>query len=314
MRRTIAIAILLLCAGCATHRPDPGNAVSITDGKPVFKPVVAVIDFENRAGFQGQWKLGEGMAELLTSSLLDSDHVIVLERKNINDVVGEISRQGQALFRQEGRVERGRLMNAQFLIRGVVTDFTVINDSSGWFSLKNFSLFGRGSTARVALNIYVVDVASGKIFASAKTAGTASAGGAGAKIDYQNVSFGGDSFFRTPLGKATEEAIGEAVRNILQSLPGQPWQPVVAESSGRDVIINGGTNVMLHVGKTFIVRDATHEVTDPVTGNVIESTPGHVIGRVQITQVLATSSHAALLEGVARRGDRLEELANEPKP
>ena len=30
--------------------------------------------------------------------------------------------QGQDLFRREGRVERGRLKNAKFLIRGVVTD------------------------------------------------------------------------------------------------------------------------------------------------------------------------------------------------
>lgn len=304
MRLAAYMAILLL-AGCAAPR-DPSNPVRIEDGRPLLKPVVAVSDFENRAGFQGQWKLGEGMAELLVAALLESDKVIVLERKNINDVVGEISRQGQSLFREEGRVQRGRLMNAQYLIRGVVTDFTVTQDTSGWFSIPHFLLFGRGSKARVALNAYIVDVASGRVLASVKTHGTASSGGAGAKIDYKDVAFGGDSFFRTPLGKATESALGEAVQNILQGLPGQPWTPMVAESEGKYVVVNGGRNVLMRPGQEFIVRDVPRDVTDPLTGHAIERIAGRVLGRIRVSDVLETSSHALLLEGVARRGDLLE--------
>ena len=64
--------------------------------------------------------------------------------------MGEIARQGQDLFRPEGRVERGRLMNAQYLIRGAVTDFTVVGDMSGWFGVENKgSLRGRSQRARV---------------------------------------------------------------------------------------------------------------------------------------------------------------------
>jgi curli biogenesis system outer membrane secretion channel CsgG len=309
MRIPLHAGIFLLAAGCATHRPDPQTSVTKdSDGRLVIKPVVAVIDFDNRANFEGQWKLGEGMAELLAASLLDSDKVIVLERKNINQVVGEISRQGEELFRKEGRVERGRLMNAQLLIRGVITDFTVIGDSSGWLSFPHFLFFGNGSKARVAMNIYVVDVASGKILASVKSDGTASAGGAGGKIDYKNVTFGGDSFFRTPLGKATESAIEHAVKQILKGVPQQPWSPVVAEVEARDVIINGGRNVNLQEGMSFIVRETARDVTDPVTGNIIEQKSGRVLGRIQITHVLETSAHATLVEGSAQRGDKLETM------
>lgn len=304
-----AIALVLLLAGCATRRPDPQTTITEdAEGRLVFKPVAAVTDFDNRAGFEGQWKLGEGMAELLTTALLDSDQVIVLERKKIDAVIGEISRQGQALFREEGRVERGRLMNAQYLIRGVITDFTVTRRSSGWFSMPDLFLFGGGSKARVAMNVYVIDVASGKVVVSVKSAGTASAGGAGAKVNYKDVSFGGESFFRTPLGKATEAAIGEAVELILAGVPRQAWQPVVAEVEGRSVIINGGRNVRLQAGASFLVREAPREVTDPVTGDVIERKAGRVAGRARITEVLETSSHAELLDGEAHRGDRLDEM------
>lgn len=311
MRRRAAIASLLflLLAGCATRRPDPQAIITKDeDGRLVLKPVVAVIDFDNRAGFEGRWKLGEGMAELLAAALLDSDKAVVLERKQINQVVSEITRQGDALFRPEGRVERGRLMNAQYLIRGVITDFTVTQKSSGWFSLPNLLLFGGGSKARVAMNIYVIDVLSGKVLVSVKSSGTASAGGAGAKVNYKDVAFGGESFFRTPLGQATEKAIDESVREILRGMPRQPWQPVVAEAGGRDVVINGGHNVHLQPGLRFVVRDAPRDITDPVTGNVIERRAGRVMGRIQVTEVLDTSAHAVLLDGEARRGDRLEEM------
>lgn len=309
MHYRAAIASLLLLAGCATHRPDPQTIITKdSEGRLILKPVVAVINFDNRAGFEGQWKLGEGMAELLAAALLDSDKAVVLERKQINEVVGEIARQGNALFREEGRVERGRLMNAQYLIRGVITDFTVTRKSSGWFSMPNFLLFGGGSKARVAMNIYVIDVTSGKVLVSVKSSGTASAGGAGAKVNYKDVAFGGESFFRTPLGRATEEAIDDSVKQILGGMPRQPWQPVVAETDGRDVIVNGGRNVRLQEGLRFLVREAGRDITDPVTGNIIERRAGRVTGRIQITEVLETSAHAVLLDGEAHRGDRLEEM------
>lgn len=310
LRPAILLAALL-AAGCATRHSDPSVTVD-DDGRLIFKPVVAVIEFENRAGFQGQWKLGEGMAELLTASLLDADKLVVLERRKINDVVSELDRQGQALFREEGRVQRGRLMNAQYLVRGVVTDFTVTQESSGWIRYASFGLFGGGSKARVALNIYVVDVASGKVLVSVKTAGTASAGGAGARVDYKDVSFGGDSFFRTPLGRATEKAIDEAVKAVLHTLPGRPWEPLVADVQGRQIIFNGGANVRLQPGALFLVREAAREVTDPATGNVIERIAGRVLGRVQVSDVLETSAHGVLVEGEARRGDRLEPVELKP--
>ncbi len=275
---------------------------------PGIKPTIAVTDFENKASFNGQWNLGQGMAELLTAELVDSERVVVLERQHLDDVVGEIVRQGRDLFRQEGRVERGRLKNAQYLVRGVVTDFTVTGDSSGWFSNSSFGIRGRGQRARVAIAVQVSDVASGEVISSAKTDASVSSGGFGGTANYKGVSFGGDAFFRTPLGRATEKAIARAVSQILHDLPVAQWQGRVAEVSGNTAIINGGRNARLKVGEKFAVREAPREVTDPVTGNTIETVPGRVIGQIQIREVNDESSHAVLLQGVARRGDCLEAL------
>lgn len=271
-----------------------------------MKPVVAVTDFENLANAQGQWNLGKGMADVLVTQMLETERVVVLERKDLKDVLDEIILQGGDLFRKEGKVDRGRLKNAKYLVRGSVTDFTETSEGSGWFGISWLRIFGRGSQARVAINIKVSDVESGEVVASVKAAKTVSAGGAGVEGRYKDVVFGGDAFFRTPLGKATEGAIHSAVRQILRDLPVNYWQPRIAESTGDSVVINGGKNVRVRIGDKFNVREAPRDITDPVTGNVIETVPGKVIGRVQVTKVNPASAYAVIDDGVAKRGDFLE--------
>jgi curli biogenesis system outer membrane secretion channel CsgG len=295
-------------SGCSSYSSARGGGSSSYGRKGEMMPVVAVMDFENKASFSGQWNLGQGMADVMVTKLIDSKRVEVLERQHLNDVVGEIVRQGQDLFRKEGRVERGRLKNAQYVIRGAVTDFTVTGDSSGWFGLSNIKGFGRGSKARVAIHVRLSDVESGQVLTSVKTEGEATAGGFGGAINYKEVSFGGDAYFRTPLGKATESAMGKAVRKLVRAIPAEFWQARVAEVNGSDVIINGGRNAGVREGDVYYVREPARDVTDPVTGNVIERATGKVTGKVVVKEVLDASAHAAIDSGSARRGDSLEAL------
>ncbi len=301
--------LFLTCgvAGCANPLYERGAsrpAPAVSD--PVIRPVVAVTDFENRANFSGQWNLGGGMAEVMIERLMNADEVTVLERKHIDGVVGEIVRQGRDLFRREGRVERGRLMNARYLIRGVVTDFTVTGDASGWFGTAGARARGRGSRARVGLYVTVSDVETGEILSAVRTEGSATQGGFGAGVNYKQVAFGGDAYFRTPLGRATQQAMGRAVKQVLADIPRERWEPRVAEGGADMVIVNGGENVGLRVGQRFLVREEGRRITDPITGDVIERIPGRVIGTLEIRAVQPVSAHAVLLEGEARRGDFLQ--------
>lgn len=303
----ISLALLLGCAHPyyqRSNRPHP-----MTDGAPpVVKPVVAVTDFENRANFSGQWNLGGGMAEIMIERLMHSDEVIILERQHIDGVLAEIQRQALDLFRREGRAERGRLKNARYLIRGVVTDFTVTGDASGWFSSMGAKGRFRSARSRVGLYVTVSDVETGQIISAVRTEGTASSGGFSAHVDYKKVTFGGDAYFRTPLGRATRTAMERAVAQILGDIPRDRWRPRVAESGINRVIINGGENVGVKVGQRFKVRREGRIVTDPITGDVLERVPGAVVGTLEIKQVGPVSAHADLVDGEASRGDFLEGL------
>lgn len=303
-----ALALALVGSSCRTT-PHPRIAArrdAARHSSRVVKPVVAVTDFENRSGFSGQWNLGTGMADVLVNRLLDSEKVVVLEREHLDDVVGEIVRQGRELFRAEGKVEKGRLKNARFLVRGSVTDFGETAGISGWLGFPWFGIFGAGTKARVSITLNVSDVESGEIVLSVKAAKSVSASRVGGEARYKDVRFGGEAFFRTPLGRATDSAITLAVRKILRDLPVQDWQARVAEGGPDEIVINGGRNVRMREGDEFLVRERGRDITDPETGNVIETVPGRTIGRIRVTEVRRASAHAILLEGVAERGDFLE--------
>lgn len=294
------------CGGCATPTLKP-YARETPDYRPlrVLRPAVAVTEFENRAGFSGQWHLGDGMADVLSSKLLDSGRVVVLDRRNVRDVLGEMDLQTMDVFRPEGRVERGRLIGARYLLRGVITDFTVTGDTSGWFGTSTVgSRFGV-QRSRVAITIKISDVQTGEILASVPAEDTASAGWFGVAARYSQMVFGGDAFYQTPLGRATERATDRAVRRILETLPVEYWEPRVAEAGDRTVLLNGGENADLKVGMEFLVRDVPRDITDPLRGDVIDQIPGAIQGRIRIEQVRPASSQAILLEGRARRGDCL---------
>ena len=237
------------------------------------------------------------MADLLITELLNSGRVIVLERQHLDDTLSELLRQGKSLFRPEGRAATGRLKNARYVIRGVITDFTVAGDASGWFRTETAGGRLGGRVAKVSLNLRITDVETGEVIASVRADGSARASFFSAAVDYRRLAFGGDAFFQTPLGRATEAAIRDAVARILDRLPTEYWMPRVADVVDHRVVINGGQNVGLSGGLEFVAREPPRLVTDPLTGDALDMFPGRVIGRLRIDEVRPTTSLATPIEG-----------------
>ena len=296
-----AVAVMLAGqSGCQTGRvpPLPPNAVP---------PRVAVASFENRSSFEGQWSLGAGMADLLVSELVDSRNFVVLERGSLDKVVDEISRQSNRLFRPENRVDEGRLDNAHYLIRGVITDFSQSSGGSFWLGLRHLFIGSGGYTARVGLTLTIVDIESGRIVDSVQCAGKAKAGDAFAKGSYKGIQFGGRSFFETPLGIATAGAIRQGLHGIVKKMPRITWMPMIAEVDGPRIVLNGGRERGLETGAVYQVRGKGTPVTDPLTGDVLDIMPGPVVGTVRIMEMRDQVSVAELVSGHGfARGQTLE--------
>ncbi len=261
-------------------------------------PVVAVTSFENRAGSEGQWKLGDGMADLLVSELVRSRNFVVVERQHFERITSELQRQQSSFFRHEGKTPVGNMKNAQYLIRGVVNDFS--QTGGGGFSLsflRYLALLGRGYTARVSLTLTLVDVETGQIISAVQSTYLVRTREAYAKARYDGISFGGDIFFQTPLGQATSRAIYGGVKQISRVMPANPWRPMVSCLRNNAILINGGKDRGFRVDAKYVARGPAEPVTDPATGDVLTYVPGKKIGTVQIVQVDEKVSFAKPLEG-----------------
>lgn len=268
-------------------------------------PCVAVLDFENKAPTVSNWNLSRGMRDLLEDELVQSGRYTVLTRRQIDAVIGEQERQRDPHFRAQGRVPQGQLKNAQYLLRGSVTDFSHRSGGSlwAWFSRVFFS--GSGETAIVAVTLQVIEVETGEVRDSIHLEGTASAGSASFAAGYKNVSFGGDSFYRTPLGRATKEVMGRAVAHLAETVARTPWQPRVAKVEGQRVYLSGGQDRALRAGSRWEAWEPGEPILDPATGDLLGYQRETMTATLRLEEIQERLSVATLEQGAVSVGERL---------
>lgn len=302
----VVFAIAMVLSGCATQ---PTVSLPEPPAEDQIRPIVAVSTFENRANFAGQWALGEGMAEVLVSDLVSSGHFVVVERRRLEQLLGELDAQASDYFRESQKADRGRLKNVQYFIRGVITDFSQVASSNLHVSGED-AAGGYGShTARVALTLTVVEVETGQIVSSISTDGLAKAQTAYGEGQYKGVRFGGDVFFQTPLGVATRNAIRKGLRQLVKEIEKRHWAPHIAKVGDQRLIVSGGSEHDQRPGMVFAVRKPAQPVTDPATGDVIGRVEGQRVGRIRLTEVRQQMAIAERVSGGPfQRGQRLEPL------
>lgn len=295
------VCVLLLtglsaCAPYSSVRPDQYK---------YERPRVAILDFENKASLSNQWKLSEGMRDMLVDALVKTDSYTVLTRNDLGAVLTELDIQSSPQFRKQGKLQQGKLKNVQYLIKGAVTDFAHVRGGNFRVAASNLGIGVSSDVAVVSLTLYVIDVESGEIIASKTMEGTASAGSMDFITTYKDVAIGGKSFFRTPLGKATQEVMEQCLAHIAQVIACQQWYPSVVKVNGSGLIISGGRDRHLSPGSQWSAYEKGELLIDPKTGDVLGQEPGSYSGRIRVTEVHDKYSTAEILEGEFREGQHL---------
>ena len=270
------------------------------------KPRVAILDFENKASLSNQWKLSEGMRDMLVDALVKTGRYTVLTRIDLGAVFTELDIQRQPHFREQGKLQQGKLKNVQYLIKGAVTDFAHV--SGGAFKLLGSNFLGLGISSEVAvvsLTLYVIDVESSEIIASKTMEGRARAGSMDFTTTYKDVAIGGKSFFRTPLGEATQEVMDQCLKHIAKVIATQQWYPSVVKVNGSGIIISGGKDRHVTIGSHWSAYEKGESLIDPKTGDVLGHEKGKYTGRIRVTEVHDKYSTAEILEGVFNEGQNL---------
>jgi len=119
------------------------------------------------------------------------------------------------------------------------------------------------------MDIRLIDTTTGKVLQSQRAESNIDQRGVSADINVQMVSFGGDEFNKTVLGRATREAIDKAVVMIIRAMDSVPWTGRVVEVTGDQVYINAGSATGVKPGDAFVVTAVVKELTDPESGEVL---------------------------------------------
>ena len=295
-RKTVLLTGIVLILSCVlTLYAEAGQ-----------KKIVAVSRFENRTAFSGQHNLGDGMADQLTDALMQSGQFVVLERQTLGDVFEEQDLAQTGRMAKSKSARTGKATSAQILVKGTVTEFEEQSGGSGTGVKLPFglSLGGKKGEAHVGVIVRLIDTTTGQVLDSQRVEGKAKSGGFKLGVDIGGVGFGTDSFKKTPLGKAMQIAIDNAVAFIAAKLKDVPFQGSVIKASGSDVYISASERTGASVGDMFTVYSVGEELVDPDTGELLGSEE-EKIGTVKIYKVSEKYSKAKVADGGAgiKKGD-----------
>ena len=269
-----------------------------------LKKTVAVFGFENDSGY-GSWvQMGQDFSDQLTDSLLQSGNFIVLSRTDLDVVMAEQDLAASDRFAKSATAQIGKLIPAQILVKGKITDFEEQTSGGGQgFSIKGISLGTQKSTASIGVIVQLIDSTTGQVLASKRVDGEARGGGM--SLGYSGAwSLSSSCFQKTPVGQAAQMAIDRAVVFISEQLADVPWSGKVVTVKDGVVFINAGTNAGVISGSTFAVYREEEALIDPDTGMNLGS-DRKKIGIITVSDVQEKFSRASFDGDVSKinRGD-----------
>lgn len=306
-----------LCAACIFFLFC--NFLPLTYGSPPEarsspRMIVAVDTLQTRGRIRrfNRPEVENGLTGLLIEALIDSGRFLVVERTALSEIMTEQRIQrGLPIFPQHA-AECGKMLGAQAMVLGTVTEFepSSIGEEYKLGALRDPFNLGmdlklrlKYTKATVEVQVRIIDTTTGHILDTHTARGRS--GTSGVTIDaYQpDMNFGSDLFFRRPIGNATRRAVSRIVRHIVNATGQIPWQARVMEIIGGKVYVNVGSLHNIRRGDTFSVLRETQELTDPVTGTVVDRIKKFVAS-IRIDAVERRYAVAEIIEGeVPIRGD-----------
>lgn len=180
-------------------------------------------------------QIGNGMAEMLSDALLQSNRYIVLDRQAIGDVIREQDLGGAGRVQKDTAAPIGEIEGAELLIKGSITEFEPGSaGASGGLGLGCFSwwqcaitaggaVLGSVQQSRVAMILQVVDAKTSRILFSTTVEGKANDFNVGGLLGAFGGGFGGiaglGTWQKTPVEKAIRVAILQAVKELSAKTP-----------------------------------------------------------------------------------------------
>jgi curli biogenesis system outer membrane secretion channel CsgG len=261
---------------------------------------ITVSEFENRAGWNGQWSIGDAWDTVLTDMLNQTGKFIVLGETGMRNAAMD-----EQDFAASGRTAGGRkapvtgqMTPAQLLVKGAITHAQGdTGGMGGGIRIKGIRLGGGGGKGEVNATIYIVDSTTGQVIASKSVVGTHKR--SSMNVGYATGSWGGSfgGHKNDNVGLAVQDACAAAVAFLLDQLPSFMWSGSVVLVKGDKVYVNRGSREGVPMGQTFTVGEVD-VLRDPDTGEVLDESMNE-IAQLRVTQVKEKLSIAEVISGSA---------------
>lgn len=254
-------------------------------------------------------EFARGLTQMLTTALAARPEFTVVERTQLDKIAAEQQLTASGKLEPQSAAAIGKLLGAQTLITGDITEFTYKQSSAGskLSILKSIdSKLGAKMdrlTAQVALDLRIIDATTGAVLGSVRGEGSATATGVSADYEKKGRELGVGGGKQTPLGAASREAIEKGVTALVSQLRKTPWQGRVADVRDGKVYINAGSDIGIKTGMSFDVFIQGDAIVDPESGATLGS-PDRKSGSIAITDVSAKFAVGRVVDGaVPKRND-----------
>ena len=277
MKRNLFLVVLLLISIASLFAEDTPKAL---------KKRVAVFNFEDKTDHAYHWwtgqPVGDGMADMLITALVESGKYTVLERTELESLMNEQGLGMSGAVTQETAAQVGKLLGVELAIFGTVSEFGYTEGGfSGNLPGRSLGIGIKSSKVTVGVDVRFVNTSTGEIIMAKDVRKEKSKKGAA----FSTADFSFDNrhdFDESIVGKATREAIDEIVELIDDAAVNIPWQAKIVKADGGTIFINVGAQAGVNIGDEFVVYRAGEELIDPDTGLSLGSTESK-IGSIKVT-------------------------------
>lgn len=210
---------------------------------PEARPRVAIGTFANKSGLQGAVNVGEGLQEIVTREMVNSNYFNVLAGGGVLDDVLKEQDLGRAGRTQPGTEPPvGQLEGAQFILTGALTDCKMEAAGAGiGVRIKKFEVSPEWQQAYIRIDFALVDARTRRIVFANYAVGRSNKVRAGVGFGGGKWDFKTGAFYDTPIGVAVMQATQTLVKQMIANygmmappavappvgtpVPGQPTQP-----------------------------------------------------------------------------------------
>ncbi len=208
---------------CCVGQSARGQAFDIPIGPAYQGPkcMMAVEQFAIEVPGAPQ-EIAAGLQEMLQTALFECNYFVVVDRQDPQGISAEQLLSDSFMADPDAILAVGQMDPAEVLVYGTVT--TLEGGGAGlkvkvpWLPLK---LGGAYHKAKAAIDLRVVDAASGRVIATAQATGTARSGegGLGTSLGGLDMPVALEMFRNTPLELCIRDCIYRSVVTLCKTIP-----------------------------------------------------------------------------------------------